>query len=75
MSTETRSMMTGTVKWFNAAKGYGFITPEGGGKDVFVHVTAVQRAGLTGLREGQKVRFEVAKERGRDSAVNLSAID
>jgi CspA family cold shock protein len=68
-------MMTGTVKWFNAAKGYGFITPEGGGKDVFVHVTAVQRAGLTGLREGQKVRFEVAKERGRDSAVNLSAID
>ena len=64
-------MPTGTVKWFNATKGYGFIMPEDGGKDVFVHVTAVQAAGLRGLNEGQKVNFEVAMERGKSSAVNL----
>jgi CspA family cold shock protein len=64
-------MPTGTVKWFNAAKGYGFIMPEDGGKDVFVHVTAVQAAGLRGLNEGQKVDFEVTMERGKSSAVNL----
>ncbi len=64
-------MPTGTVKWFNATKGYGFIMPEDGGKDVFVHVTAVQAAGLRGLNEGQKVNFEVTMERGKSSAVNL----
>ena len=56
-------MPTGTVKWFNAQKGYGFIQPEGGGKDVFVHVTAVQAAGLRDLAENQKVTFEVVRER------------
>ena len=64
-------MLKGTVKWFNATKGFGFITPEKGSKDVFVHVTAVQRAGLATLTEGQKVTFEIAKERGRDAAVNI----
>ena len=64
-------MATGTVKWFNAQKGFGFIQPEGGGKDVFVHITAVQAAGLNGLDEGQKVTFEVARERGKEAAANL----
>ncbi|HEX2890405.1 cold-shock protein [Vineibacter terrae] len=64
-------MATGTVKWFNTTKGYGFIQPDGGGKDVFVHVSAVERAGLRSLQEGQKVSFEIANERGRSSAVNL----
>jgi CspA family cold shock protein len=64
-------MATGTVKWFNATKGYGFIQPDGGGKDVFVHVSAVERAGLRSLQEGQKVSYEIATERGRSSAVNL----
>ena len=64
-------MPTGTVKWFNAQKGYGFIQPEGGGKDVFVHITAVQAAGLTGLNEGQKVSYEVVTERGKQAAANL----
>lgn len=64
-------MSSGTVKWFNATKGYGFIMPEDGGKDVFVHVTAVQAAGLRGLNEGQKVNFDVTMERGKSSAVNL----
>jgi len=64
------------VKWFNATKGYGFIEPEDGGKDVFVHVSAVERAGLTGLREGQKVEFEVVPGRdGRSAADNLNALD
>ena len=66
-------MATGTVKWFNTTKGYGFIQPDGGGKDVFVHVSAVERAGLRSLQEGQKVTYEVATERGRMSAVNLQA--
>jgi CspA family cold shock protein len=66
-------MATGTVKWFNTTKGYGFIQPDGGGKDVFVHVSAVERAGLRSLQEGQKVTFEIATERGRSSAVNLQA--
>jgi CspA family cold shock protein len=65
------SMATGTVKWFNAQKGFGFIQPEGGGKDVFVHITAVQAAGLNGLDEGQKVTFEVVRERGKEAAANL----
>lgn len=64
-------MATGTVKWFNAQKGFGFIQPEDGGKDVFVHVTAVQAAGLHGLDEGQKVSFEVVRERGKEAAANL----
>jgi len=64
-------MATGTVKWFNATKGYGFIQPDDGGKDVFVHVTAVQRAGLTGLDEGQKVSYDLASDRGKTSAANL----
>lgn len=64
-------MALGTVKWFNATKGYGFIVPENGGKDVFVHITAVQSAGLKGLNDGQRVSFEVVKERGKDTAANL----
>lgn len=66
-------MATGTVKWFNAQKGYGFIQPSDGSKDVFVHVTAVQRAGLTTLNEGQQVSFEVTSERGKPSATNLQS--
>jgi CspA family cold shock protein len=62
---------SGTVKWFNATKGFGFIQPDGGGKDVFVHITAVQAAGLSGLNDGQKVTFEVVQERGKESASNL----
>ena len=64
-------MATGTVKWFNATKGYGFIQPDDGGKDVFVHVTAVQKAGLTGLNEGQKISYELATDRGKTSATEL----
>jgi CspA family cold shock protein len=64
-------MPTGTVKWFNAQKGFGFIQPEGGGKDVFVHITAVQAAGMNGLDEGQRVTFEVVRERGKEAAANL----
>jgi CspA family cold shock protein len=64
-------MAIGTVKWFNATKGFGFIVPEDGGKDVFVHITAVQKAGLQGLNEGQKLTFEVAMERGKAAAINL----
>ena len=64
---------TGTVKFFNQSKGFGFITPDQGGKDVFVHISAVERAGLNGLNEGQKVSYEIATERGRSAAVNLKA--
>ncbi|HVY15537.1 MAG TPA: cold-shock protein [Rhodopila sp.] len=67
-------MATGTVKWFNTTKGYGFIMPEDGGKDVFVHITAVQAAGLRGLNEGQVVSFEVAMERGKAAATNLRPV-
>jgi CspA family cold shock protein len=64
-------MPTGTVKWFNFTKGYGFIQPEGGGKDVFVHISAVERAGSTSLTEGQVVEFEAVSNRGKISAENL----
>ena len=64
-------MATGTVKWFNPTKGYGFIQPSGGGRDVFVHVSAVERAGLNSLNEGQAVEFEIESNRGKESAVNL----
>jgi len=65
-------MATGTVKWFNAQKGFGFIQPSDGGKDVFVHISAVERAGLSSLNEGQKINFEVVSERGKLAADRLS---
>jgi CspA family cold shock protein len=66
-------MTTGTVKWFNPTKGYGFIEPEDGSKDVFVHISAVERAGLSGLNEGQKVSYELqAGQNGKSSAENLT---
>jgi CspA family cold shock protein len=66
------TMATGTVKWFNTTKGFGFIAPDGGKKDVFVHISAVERSGLTGLRDDQKVSFDIEAGRdGRESAVNL----
>ncbi|MEM9032718.1 MAG: cold-shock protein [Pseudomonadota bacterium] len=66
-------MATGTVKWFNTTKGYGFIAPDEGGKDVFVHISAVERSGLTGLADNQKVTYDLESGRdGRQSAVNLS---
>jgi len=66
-------MSTGTVKWFNATKGFGFIQPDDGGNDVFVHISAVERAGLRGLNEGQKITYEVVADRrsGKSSADNL----
>jgi CspA family cold shock protein len=67
-------MANGTVKWFNAQKGFGFIQPDSGGKDVFVHISAVEAAGLNGLNEGQKVSYEIANQRGRDAAANLKAL-
>lgn len=67
-------MATGTVKFFNTTKGFGFIAPDGGGKDVFVHISAVERSGMAGLNEGQKVSFDLEKDRqGRDSASNLKS--
>ncbi|HET7594384.1 MAG TPA: cold-shock protein [Stellaceae bacterium] len=65
-------MALGTVKWFNAQKGFGFIQPSDGGKDVFVHISAVERAGLGTLREGQKIRYEVIADRGKQAADHLS---
>ncbi|GIX16906.1 MAG: cold-shock protein [Rhodothalassiaceae bacterium] len=68
-------MANGTVKWFNGQKGYGFIEPDAGGKDVFVHISAVERAGLNSLREGQRVSYELEEDRrGRTSATNLELI-
>jgi CspA family cold shock protein len=68
METE---MATGTVKWFNSQKGYGFIQPTAGGKDVFVHISAVEQAGLSSLNEGQTVEYELESNRGKESAVRL----
>jgi CspA family cold shock protein len=69
---EGRSMTTGTVKWFNPTKGYGFIQPEDGSQDVFVHISAVERSGIGNLHEGQKVSFDLERgDRGKTSAVNL----
>ncbi|MGH6718221.1 MAG: cold-shock protein [Alphaproteobacteria bacterium] len=67
-------MANGTVKWFNPTKGYGFIQPEDGGKDVFVHISALQRAGLSNLAEGQRVSYEMESRNGRTSAVNIQPI-
>jgi CspA family cold shock protein len=67
-------MATGTVKWFNPTKGFGFIQPESGDKDVFVHISAVEKAGMSTLTEGQRVSYEVINEKGRSSAGNLQAV-
>lgn len=69
--------MTGTVKWFNDSKGFGFIAPNNGGQDVFVHISAVERSGMRTLSEGQKLSFEVERDakRGKDNAANLKAAD
>jgi cold shock protein len=67
-------MPVGTVKWFNTTKGFGFIQPEDGSKDVFVHISAVERAGLASLNEGQKVSFDVLEERGKAAAGNLKTV-
>ena len=67
-------MATGTVKWFNATKGFGFIQPDDGGKDVFVHISAVERAGMRGLNEGQKLDYEEKEERGNIAAVDLKPL-
>ena len=64
-------MSTGTVKWFNSQKGFGFIQPTDGGKDVFLHISAVERAGLSTVNEGQNVSYDVVNERGKDAASNL----
>ncbi len=68
-------MPTGTVKWFNPAKGYGFIQPHNGGHYVFVHISAIEQAGMETLNEGQKISYELATEGGRTSAANLKAVD
>jgi CspA family cold shock protein len=68
-------MATGTVKWFNGTKGFGFIAPDNGGDDVFVHISAVEKAGMRGLNEGQKVSYELEDSRGKQSAGQLKAID
>jgi CspA family cold shock protein len=69
-------MATGTVKWFNETKGYGFIQPDNGGKDVFVHISALERAGLRSLKDGQKVSYEIEQDRrsGKESATNLQQV-
>lgn len=68
-------MAQGTVKWFNAQKGYGFIQPADGGADVFVHISALERAGLSTLKDGQRVSYELATQKGKTSAVDLKVID
>jgi CspA family cold shock protein len=68
---EEIAMATGTVKWFNPTKGYGFVQPADGGKDVFVHISAVEKAGLSTLNEGQKISYEIVENRGKSSAENI----
>ncbi len=68
-------MATGVVKWFNTNKGFGFIQPEEGGADVFVHISALERAGLSDLKEGQRVNYELATNKGKTSAANLKLVD
>jgi len=70
---ELDAMAIGTVKWFNSQKGFGFIQPDDGGKDVFVHISAVERAGMGNLVEGQKISYEVTMDRGKSAASNLKA--
>jgi cold shock protein len=72
--TAERAMAVGTVKWFNSQKGFGFIQPQGGGKDVFVHISAVEQAGLSNLNEGQRVEYEEVADRGKTSAGKLKVI-
>ena len=73
---DSTDMSTGTVKWFNGTKGYGFIQPDDGGSDVFVHISAVERAGLRGLQEGQKLSYELERDKrsGKSAAANLQAL-
>ena len=70
-----RTMATGVVKWFNPTKGYGFVKPDDGSSDVFIHISAVQKAGLQGLNEGQKLSYELASQKGKTSAANIKIID
>jgi len=72
--TQRKTMSIGTVKWFNAQKGFGFIQPDDAGKDVFVHISAVEKAGIGILREGQKVSFDIQQDRGKDAACNLREV-
>ena len=67
-------MATGTVKWFNTQKGYGFIVSDDGGKDIFVHISAVERSGLRSLNEGQKVEYELQNDKGKTAAVNIKVV-
>lgn len=68
-------MATGTVKWFNTTKGFGFIAPDDSGNDVFVHITALEKAGLRGLSDGQKVTFDLEENRGKQAATNIALVD
>jgi CspA family cold shock protein len=68
-------MATGKVKWFNATKGFGFIQPEQGGPDVFVHISALERAGISDLKEGQRVSYEIAINKGKEAAANIKLAD
>jgi CspA family cold shock protein len=68
---QRKAMATGTVKWFNTQKGYGFIQPDDGSKDVFVHISAVERSGIGSLRDGQKIAYDVVQDRGKPAATNL----
>lgn len=68
-------MATGVVKWFNSNKGYGFVQSEQDGKDVFIHITALERAGITNLQEGQRISYELATNKGKTSAVNIKVLD